>query len=113
MGILFAKSIEEQMNSGFRSPSGQPAFTTGACIWNSENYTTTLTLDASSTAELNWNTYNITTFSDAHSSISSSNVTVGLAEVKPSTLTLLWGTGLTSQLTVFRKDRSAATCLVT
>ena len=53
---------------------GQPAFTTG--MWNSENCTTTLTLDASSTAELNWNAYNITTYTDAHSSISPSNVTV-------------------------------------
>jgi hypothetical protein len=54
---------------------GQPAFTTG--VWNSENCTTTLTLDAFSTAELNWNTYKITTFADAHSSVSPSNVTVG------------------------------------
>jgi hypothetical protein len=45
-------------------------------LWNSENYTTTLTLDASSTAKLNWNTYNITTYADAHSSVSPSNVTV-------------------------------------
>jgi hypothetical protein len=54
---------------------GQPVFTTG--VWNSNNYTTTLTLDASSTAELNWNTYNITTYVDAHSGVSPSNVTVG------------------------------------
>ena len=54
---------------------GQPAFTTG--VWNSQNYTTTLTLDASSMAELNWNTYNITTYADAHSGVSPSNVTVG------------------------------------
>ncbi len=54
---------------------GQPAFTTG--VWNSENYTTTLTLDASSTAELNWNIYNITTYDDAHSTVSPSNVTAG------------------------------------
>jgi hypothetical protein len=54
---------------------GQPVFTTG--VWNSNNYTTTLTLDASSTAELNWNTYNITTYADAHSGVSPSNVTVG------------------------------------
>jgi hypothetical protein len=54
---------------------GQPAFTSG--VWNSQNYTTTLTLDASSTAELNWNTYNITTYVDAHSGVSPSNVTVG------------------------------------
>ena len=53
---------------------GQPAFTTG--VWNSENYTTTLTLNVSSTAELNWNTYNITTYTDAYSSVSPSNVTV-------------------------------------
>ena len=53
---------------------GQPAFTTG--VWNSENYTATLTLDASSTGELNWNTYNITTYVDAHSGVSPSNVTV-------------------------------------
>ena len=31
---------------------GQPAFTTG--VWNSQNYTTTLTLNDASTAELNW-----------------------------------------------------------
>jgi hypothetical protein len=54
---------------------GQPVLTTG--VWNSQNYTTTLTLDASSTAELNWNTYNITTHADAHSGVSPSNVTVG------------------------------------
>ena len=54
---------------------GQPVFTTG--IWNSNNFTSTLTLDASSTSELNWNTYNITTYTDAHSSVSPSNVTVG------------------------------------
>jgi hypothetical protein len=53
---------------------GQPIFTTG--VWNSQNFTTTLMLDASSTAELNWNTYNITTCSDAHSTVSPSNVTV-------------------------------------
>ena len=53
---------------------GQPAFTTG--VWNSQNYTTTLTLNDSSTAELNWNTYNITTYADAHSSVSPSNITV-------------------------------------
>jgi hypothetical protein len=53
---------------------GQSAFTTG--LWNSENYTTTLTLDTSSTGELNWNTYNITTYADAHSSVSPSNVTI-------------------------------------
>jgi hypothetical protein len=53
---------------------GQPVFTTG--VWNSQNYTTTLTLDASSTAELNWNTYNITAYADAHSSVSPSNVAV-------------------------------------
>jgi hypothetical protein len=32
---------------------GQPLFTLG--VWNSENYTTTLTLDASSTVEVQWN----------------------------------------------------------
>ncbi len=53
---------------------GQPVFTTG--VWNSQNHTTTLTLDVSSTAELNWNTYNITTYTDAHSSALPSNVTV-------------------------------------
>jgi hypothetical protein len=60
---------------------GQPVFTTG--VWNSQNYTTTLTLDASSTAELNWNTYNITTYVDAHSSVSPSNVTVGYGGSQP------------------------------
>lgn len=54
---------------------GQPVFTTG--FWNNYNYTTTLTLDDSSTSEMNWNMYNITTQADAHSSISPSNVTVG------------------------------------
>jgi hypothetical protein len=54
---------------------GRPAFTAG--VWNSGNYTTTLTLDPSSTAELNWNTYNITTYVDTHSGVSPSNVTVG------------------------------------
>lgn len=54
---------------------GQPVFTTG--VWNSNNFTTNLTLEASSTAELNWNTYyNITTFTDAYSFVSPSNVTV-------------------------------------
>ena len=53
---------------------GEPLFTTG--IWNSQNYTTSLTLNASSTAELNWNTFNITTYTDYHSSISPSNMTV-------------------------------------
>jgi hypothetical protein len=32
---------------------GKPIFTTG--VWNNQNYTATLTLDASSTAELKWN----------------------------------------------------------
>ena len=50
---------------------GQPAFTTG--VWNRNNYTTTLFLDASSISELNWNTYNITTIADSHSSVSPSN----------------------------------------
>ncbi len=53
---------------------GEPVFTSG--IWNSENFTNTLTLDPTSTADLNWNTYNITTFDDSHSSILPSNVTV-------------------------------------
>jgi|GEM_PF-1101610 hypothetical protein len=53
---------------------GPPAFTTG--VWNSQNYTTTLTLNDASTVELNWNTYNITTYADAHASASPSNVTV-------------------------------------
>jgi hypothetical protein len=57
---------------------GQPAFTTG--VWNSQNYTTTLTLNDASTAELNWETYNITTYVGAHSSASPSNVTVGYGE---------------------------------
>jgi len=54
---------------------GQPTFQTNG-VWNSNNYTTTLTLDASSTVELNWNMCNITTYVDAHSSVSPSNVTV-------------------------------------
>jgi hypothetical protein len=53
---------------------GKPVFTTGA--WNNNNFTTTLALDAFSTAELNWITDNITTYVDAHSSVSPSNVTV-------------------------------------
>jgi hypothetical protein len=58
---------------------GQPVFTTG--VWNSNNYTTTLTLDASSTAEINWFTgNNITIYTDAHSSVSPSNVTVANGE---------------------------------
>jgi hypothetical protein len=56
------------------STFGQPMFTTG--VWNRNNYTCTLTLDGSSTGELNWNTYNITTYTDAHSSVSPANVTV-------------------------------------
>jgi hypothetical protein len=54
---------------------GQPTFTTG--VWNNENYTTTLALDASSIAEINWNDYKLTTYTDAHSGISPSNITVG------------------------------------
>lgn len=54
---------------------GQPTYTTG--VWNTQNFTTTLTLDASSIAELNWNTYNITAFNDSFSSISPSNLTLG------------------------------------
>jgi hypothetical protein len=53
---------------------GEPVFTTG--VWNSQNYTTTLTLNDASTAELSWNTYNIITYTDAHSTVSPSNVTV-------------------------------------
>ena len=54
---------------------GQPIFTTG--VWNSQNCTTTLTLDASSTGEIKWSTYNnITTYADTHCSVSPSNVTV-------------------------------------
>jgi hypothetical protein len=54
---------------------GKPVSTTG--IWNSENYTTTLTLNASSSAEISWDSNNIvTTYTDAYCSISPSNVTV-------------------------------------
>ena len=59
---------------------GQPVFTTG--VWNSNNYTATLTLDAASIGELNWNTYNITTYADAHSGVSPSNVTVDYGGVQ-------------------------------
>jgi hypothetical protein len=55
---------------------GQPAFTTGACVWNSQNYTTTLFFNDSSSAELNWLNYDITAYTDPHSSIWPSNVTV-------------------------------------
>ena len=54
---------------------GQPTFATG--VWNSQNYTTTLALNSSSVAELNWNTYKITTCVDDHSSVMPPNVTVG------------------------------------
>ena len=57
---------------------GQPSFTTG--IWNSENYTTSLTLDTSSIAELNWNTYNVTTYVDNHSNVSPSNISVSYGD---------------------------------
>jgi hypothetical protein len=57
---------------------GQPVFFSG--VWNPQNYTTTLTLDASSTGEINWNTYNITTYVDAHAGVSPSNVTVGYGQ---------------------------------
>jgi hypothetical protein len=53
---------------------GRPAYSTG--FWNSQNYTTTLMLDTSRSAEINWNTYSITTYSDAKSGVSPSNVTV-------------------------------------
>ena len=55
---------------------GQSAFTTDFCVWNSQNFTTTLTLNASSTAELSWHSYSITTYTDAHSNVSPSNATV-------------------------------------
>ena len=54
---------------------GQPSFTTG--VWNSQNYTTTLNFNDKSVQEMNWNTYKITTYTDAASSVSPSNVTVG------------------------------------
>ena len=53
---------------------GQPSFTTG--IWNIQNHTTTLTLDASSAAELNWNRYDLITYTDAHSTVLPSNNSV-------------------------------------
>ncbi len=53
---------------------GQPTFTTG--VWNSRNYTTTLWLATSSSAILDWNTYNIVTYTDPQSGIYPSNVSV-------------------------------------
>ena len=53
---------------------GQPFLTMGS--WNSQNSTTTLALDAFSVAKLNWNTFDITTYTDAHSSVTPSNITV-------------------------------------
>ncbi|PVX26227.1 MAG: hypothetical protein CW716_06475 [Candidatus Bathyarchaeum sp.] len=53
---------------------GQPVSTTGN--WNSQNYTTTLTVSDSSPAEINWNYYNITTYTDHQSNIIPSNVTL-------------------------------------
>jgi 8-oxo-dGTP pyrophosphatase MutT (NUDIX family) len=56
---------------------GKPISTIGNCVWNSENYTTTILLDASVTADLHWGVYNITTYTDANSGITPFNVTVG------------------------------------
>ena len=53
---------------------GEPAFSNG--VWNSQNYTTTLTISGPSTAELNWNRYKIATYADAYSIVSPSNPTV-------------------------------------
>jgi hypothetical protein len=53
---------------------GQPVFTSG--VWNTENYTTTLKVDAFSQAEIDWKRYNITTFSDSKSTVFPANVTV-------------------------------------
>ncbi|MCW4005046.1 MAG: hypothetical protein NWF04_00395 [Candidatus Bathyarchaeota archaeon] len=59
---------------------GRPAFTTG--IWNQQNYTTTLLLDASFTAELNWNKYDIVVYTDQNSTVFPSNTTVSYGESK-------------------------------
>jgi hypothetical protein len=53
---------------------GKPLFTTG--VWNSQNFTTTLEFTTATTAELNWNTCNITTYTDSYASVSPSNMTV-------------------------------------
>jgi len=55
---------------------GQPIATTGAYVWNSQNYTSTFILDPYSTAELNWNIFDITVYSDAYSNVSPGNSTV-------------------------------------
>lgn len=55
---------------------GRPMATTGAYVWNNQNFTSTVTLDSASTAELNWKTHNITAYDDVHSNISPGNVSV-------------------------------------
>jgi hypothetical protein len=55
---------------------GRPTLTTGDCVWNSQNYTTTILFNNSSSAELSWPNYDIITYTDSHSSIYPSNVTV-------------------------------------
>ena len=54
---------------------GQPMYSTG--IWNNENCTSTLVFDSSSNTTLSWKTCDITTYTDAHSTVFPSNVTVG------------------------------------
>ncbi len=58
---------------------GEPPFTTG--VWNSNNYTTTLKLDASSIGELDWNR-----IPSSASNLSLSSIIVG----KPSVFSVLW-----------------------
>ncbi len=54
---------------------GKPVYTNG--VWNSQNYTTTLLLDASSAGEIRWpSDNNITTYTDVHCNVSPSNFTL-------------------------------------
>ena len=53
---------------------GQPSFSTG--IWNSQNNTSTISLDDFTTSQINWKNFSLTVYSDAHSSVSPLNVTV-------------------------------------
>ena len=53
---------------------GRPVFSTG--VWNSGNFTTTLLLDTFSVGQIDWNTYNIITYTDAKSVVLPTNVTV-------------------------------------
>jgi hypothetical protein len=54
---------------------GQPLYITNG-VWNSDNCTSTLTLNASSIGEISWGSFTITTYTDSHSNVSPSNSTV-------------------------------------